>query len=126
MAAYAKARAGLERVIRFLRKSGKGSGNFHMRLSMAVKKFVLASALACSCWPLALWPAASDKALLNLNFSDALPGTVPSYFPAMVGNWLVGEEDGNRFYMVNGDHWKRGEPSADFAPMTKLLWGDRY
>lgn len=47
-------------------------------------------------------------------------------FEAVVGDWYVGEADGQRGLWVDGSSWRQGTPSASLADQAKRLYGERY
>jgi len=58
---------------------------------------------------------------------DAAENGAPSpAFEAVVGDWYVGEADGQRGLWVDGTSWRHGTPSASLADQAKRLYGERY
>jgi hypothetical protein len=47
-------------------------------------------------------------------------------FEAVVGDWYVGEADGQKGLWVDGTSWRHGTPSASLADQAKRLYGERY
>lgn len=58
---------------------------------------------------------------------DADEAGAPSpAFEAVVGDWYVGEADGQKGLWVDGSRWRQGTPSASLADQAKRLYGERY
>jgi hypothetical protein len=58
---------------------------------------------------------------------DADEAGAPSpAFEAVVGDWYVGEVDGQKGLWVDGTSWRQGTPSASLADQAKRLYGERY
>ena len=58
---------------------------------------------------------------------DAAENGAPSpAFEAVVGDWYVGEADGQKGLWVDGTSWRHGTPSASLADQAKRLYGERY
>src|SRR5882672_5931288 len=53
-------------------------------------------------------------------------GGEPTHFLAMVGNWVVAQDEGKNILMVDGRQWKRGQPAGGLADKARLIYGSRH
>jgi hypothetical protein len=60
------------------------------------------------------------------SFDAETVGAEPKSFLAVVGNWIVVDDGGNKRLSVNGTRWSRGQPSAGVADKARALYGERY
>jgi hypothetical protein len=63
---------------------------------------------------------------LALTFDDDAVGGPAAGIEAVVGDWVVAEEDGARGLLVDGSRWRSGTPSANIVDQARRLYGDRY
>lgn len=75
--------------------------------------------------PAAVSTSTSDKDPL-VSFDAEPLGGPPAQFEPIIGDWLIGEQDGSRGLWVDGTKWRQGTPSASLADQAKRLYGDRY
>lgn len=59
-------------------------------------------------------------------FDAETVGAEPKSFAAVVGNWIVVDDGGNKRLSVNGSQWARGQTSAGLADKARALYGERY
>lgn len=62
--------------------------------------------------------------VVTFNADD--PGGPSSGFEAIIGDWYVGEHEGERGLWVDGTKWRQGTPSASLADQAKKLYGEHY
>ncbi len=72
----------------------------------------------------ALDASASTSKLVDFN-ADTLAAASPS-FEAVIGDWYVAEDGGQRGVRVDGTKWQQGTPSASLADQAKKLYGDKH
>jgi hypothetical protein len=63
---------------------------------------------------------------IALTFDDDKVGGPPDGIEPVIGDWVIGEQDGERGLMVDGSRWRNGTPSANLADQAKKLYGDKY
>jgi hypothetical protein len=62
----------------------------------------------------------------TVTFNAEKVGGPASSFEAIVGDWYIGQADGQTGWMVDGTRWRQGTPSTSLADQAKRLYGDRY
>lgn len=50
----------------------------------------------------------------------------PSTFAAIVGDWYVADDKGNKVFVVDGRKWAKGKVASGVADKARALYGDRY
>lgn len=50
----------------------------------------------------------------------------PKSFAALVGDWYVSEDNGNKVLCVDGRKWSKGKVSVGVADKSRALYGSRY
>lgn len=50
----------------------------------------------------------------------------PASFAAVVGDWYVADDKGNKVFVVDGRKWAKGKVAAGVADKARALYGDRY
>ncbi len=70
--------------------------------------------------------AGSAAGVVSFDFSAETVGAPPQAFVPVVGNWLIGDENGNRVLVVDGRTWRQGQTAAGLADRAHSLYGDRY
>src|SRR6266849_4159517 len=60
------------------------------------------------------------------DFSAETVGAEPKSMTPVVGVWTVAQDGDNKVLMVDGSHWKQGQPAANIADKARALYGDRY
>lgn len=68
----------------------------------------------------------TDQGAISFDFSDETVGAPPRSFLAAVGNWIIGEDGGNKVLVVDGSKWRQGVASAGLADKARALYGKRY
>lgn len=59
-------------------------------------------------------------------FDAETVGAEPKSFTAVVGNWVIVDDHGNKCLSVNGSKWSQGQTSAGLADKARALYGERY
>jgi hypothetical protein len=74
-----------------------------------------------------LWSGQGSFAAEVIESFDAeTVGAEPKSFLAVVGNWIVVDDAGNKRLSVNGSKWSSGQTSAGLADKARTLYGERY
>ncbi len=73
---------------------------------------------------LALTMASASQKVFD--FSAETVGAEPKSMTPVVGVWTVAQDGDNKVLMVDGSHWKQGQPAANIAGKARALYGDRY
>lgn len=60
------------------------------------------------------------------DFEAETVGATPKSFIPVVGNWLIGQDGGNKVLVVNGRAWSRGQTATGIAERARSLYGKRY
>ena len=60
------------------------------------------------------------------DFEKETVGAAPQTFVPVVGNWLIGQENGNRVLVVDGKDWTQGQPAPGIADRAHSLYPARY
>jgi hypothetical protein len=69
---------------------------------------------------------AAFAAPIRVDVAQEKPGTEPSHFIPVVGNWLVVQDGTKRVLMVDGRQWKKGQPAGGLAEKARLIYGSRH
>jgi hypothetical protein len=93
-----------------------------------VKKRIsaLLSALFLSLVYLPAFAAAPASKVYKDDFEKDKVGQEPKAFAAMVGDWYVSDDKGNKVYCVDGRKWSKGKVSVGIADKSRALYGSRY
>ena len=70
--------------------------------------------------------AQPSKKTIRIDVAHEKAGAEPSRFLGVVGNWVVGPDDGKNILMVDGRQWKRGQPAGGLADKARLIYGSRH
>jgi hypothetical protein len=81
---------------------------------------------ACLFMILNLLQVAHSKDATTVDFSLDTVGAEPKAFAAVVGHWLINQDDGKNLLTVDGSKWKEGRASAGIAEKARALYGERY
>jgi len=60
------------------------------------------------------------------DLSTETVGAEPKTITPVVGVWTIAQDGNNKVLMVDGSHWKEGQPAANIADKARALYGDRY
>ena len=60
------------------------------------------------------------------DFAGETVGAEPASFAAVVGNWVIADDGGNRVLAVDGRRWQEGRAAAGLADKARALYGERY
>jgi hypothetical protein len=71
-------------------------------------------------------PSTEKGGAITFDFSAETVGAAPQTFVPVVGNWLIGDESGNRVLVVDGRSWRSGQTAAGIADRARSLYGERY
>ena len=63
---------------------------------------------------------------VRIDVAQEKPGSEPSHFIPVVGNWLVVQEGNKSVLMVDGRQWKKGQPAGGLADKARLIYGSRH
>src|SRR5262249_28879202 len=63
---------------------------------------------------------------IAMAFDDDAVGGPAAGIEAVIGDWIVGEQDGARGLMVDGSRWRNRTPAATRADAARRLYGERY
>jgi hypothetical protein len=63
---------------------------------------------------------------VRIDVSKEKPGSEPSHFLSVVGNWAVAQDEGKNILMVDGRQWKRGQPAGGLADKARAIYGSRH
>ena len=67
-----------------------------------------------------------ETATARVDLSKEKVGAEPAAFVAVVGNWVIAEEDGKKVVMVDGRQWRRGQPAGGLAEKARTIYGSRH
>jgi hypothetical protein len=84
---------------------------------------VLALSVVSGFAPLA---SARAQAPLRVTAASDRVGAEPTQFLPLVGNWIVGKDDGKQVVLVDGREWKRGQPAGGLADKARAIYGARH
>src|SRR6185503_18458595 len=62
----------------------------------------------------------------SITFDQEKVGADPTSFMPVVGNWKIGEEQGNRLLVVDGTKWAKGQVVTNLADVAKYIYGPGY
>ena len=80
-----------------------------------------------SCVAALLITLVSSAQDLSVNLNRERIGNEPSRFLAVVGNWVVAnDESGHKVIQVDGRQWIKGQPSAGLAAKARTIYGSRH
>lgn len=63
---------------------------------------------------------------IRIDVTKEKPGTEPTHFLGVVGNWLVVQDGNANVLMVDGRQWKKGQPAGGLADKARLIYGARH
>jgi hypothetical protein len=70
-------------------------------------------------------PLAAQEVRVNL--AKERPGSEPARFLAVVGDWVVANDDrGQHVIQVDGRQWIKGQPSAGLAAKARTIYGSKH
>ncbi len=69
---------------------------------------------------------AALAAPIRIDVTQEKPGSEPSHFIPVVGNWLVVQDGAKTVLMVDGRQWKKGQPAGGLADKARLIYGSRH
>ena len=76
--------------------------------------------------PAAAVTSPKEGSAVTFDFSAETVGAPPQSFVPVVGNWIIGDESGNRVLVVDGRAWRSGQTAAGIADRARSLYGERY
>ena len=79
--------------------------------------------IAIGCLLALMMASASQKVF---DFSAETVGAEPKSMTPVVGVWMVAQDGDNKVLMVDGSHWKQGQPATNIADKARALYGERY
>lgn len=59
-------------------------------------------------------------------FQQDTPAQEAKSFAALVGDWYVSDDKGNKVFCVDGRKWSKGKVSVGVADKSRALYGSRY
>jgi hypothetical protein len=69
----------------------------------------------------------TTPAATTINLGKERPGSEPSRFVSVVGNWSIAlDEHGQKVIQVDGRQWIKGQPSAGLAAKARTIYGSRH
>jgi hypothetical protein len=63
---------------------------------------------------------------IRIDVTKEKPGTEPTHFLGVVGNWLVVQDGNANVLMVDGRQWKKGQPAGGLSDKARLIYGARH
>lgn len=63
---------------------------------------------------------------IRIDLRGEKPGSEPSKFLSMVGNWSIVQDDGKNCLAVDGRQWMRGQPAGGLAEKARTIYGSRH
>lgn len=92
-------------------------------MTLAVVSWAWISPLTVSAAPAAGAPA---NASVKENFDKDKVAQEPKSFAALVGDWYVTEDKGNKVFSVDGRKWSKGKVASGVADKARAIYGNRY
>jgi hypothetical protein len=62
----------------------------------------------------------------RIDLAKEKAGTESTLFLSVVGNWVIGQDEGKNVIIVDGRQWKRGDPSGGLADKARAIYGSRH
>jgi hypothetical protein len=68
----------------------------------------------------------ASPAPVKVDLSKEKSGSEPKTFLSVVGDWSIAEDEGRKVLLVDGRHWKRGQPAGGLADKARAIYGSRH
>lgn len=76
--------------------------------------------------PVAIAALAWGASTITIDVAKEKAGSEPKNFLAVVGDWIVVQDEGRSVLMVDGRKWKSGQPAGGLADKARLIYGSRH